>query len=131
MTADEFFGKHNPVLDENETLHKFGNYTIKGDIKCISSVTQNNIFSSLYYNYSRHQYFLVKIFASNKIHIDFFITNKGIQKEIFLGNEGFGYAEIGSTKDEVKTLFFSFMKECYYVDSFVGDKVYTLYFNEE
>jgi hypothetical protein len=129
MTAEEFFGNHNPVFEAKELLNKFGNYTVKGEITMIGSVTQNNIYSELYYNITSHQYFLVKIFPSNKIHIDFFITNRGIQKGLFYGTNGFLFSEIGQTKDEVKTIFFSYAKDCYYIDSFVGDKIYTLYFN--
>jgi hypothetical protein len=129
MTAEEFFGNHNPVFEAKEVLNKFGNYTVKGEITLIGSVSQDNIYSELYYNITSHQYFLVKIFPSNKIHIDFFITNRGIERGLLYGSSGFLFTEIGQTKDEVKTIFFSYAKDCYYIDSFVGDKIYTLYFN--
>ena len=71
----------------------------------------------------------MKIFPSNKIHIDFFITNRGIQKGLLYGTNSFLYTDIGTTKDEIKTLYFSYSKDCYYIDSFVNDRVYTIFFN--
>lgn len=129
MSEADFFGNHNSVYEASETLHRFGAYTVKGEITRISGKALNNIYSELYYNITNHQYFLVKIYPSNKIHIDFFITNRGIQKGLLYGTNGFLYTDIGTTKDEIKTLYFSYSKDCYYIDSFVNDKVYTIFFN--
>lgn len=136
MSADEFFGNGNSVfidLHSDYTIndlaeHNFGDYTIVGCIHLMGSVDQKNVYSELYFNITTMQHFLVKIYPSNKIHIDFFIQADDFH--IFTMSDENKRIE-AFTQDGSKELGFHRPKNCYYVTSFFNGRKHTLFFNRE
>ena len=128
MSESEFFGNHNSVFMPNDEEHNFGNYNIVGRIHLAGCVEQKNVYSELYLNSTYNQWFLVKIFPSNKIHIDFFIQADDFH--IFTMSDENKRIE-AFTQDGSKELGFHKPKNCYYVTSFFNGRKHTLFFNRE
>ena len=127
MSEEDFFGNHNSVFLPNDEEHNFGNYTIVGRIYLAGCVEQKNVYSELYLNSTYDQWFLVKIFPSNKIHIDFFIRSDDF-RTLTMSDD---HKRIEAfTQDNSKELGWYGPKKCYYVTSFFNGKKHTLFFDK-
>ena len=118
MTAEEFFGNGNSSCDVNETLYTFGNYKIKGDLEIVGIFSTEKIKSTLYYNHTKEQFFLLKEFQSGKNHIDFFLNFDNIEPGLFFDKPGIFKVKVAfSISGNQKLLSFDFSKNVYIIQS--------------
>jgi hypothetical protein len=128
MSEEDFFGNHNAAYIPDEAVHRFGNYNITGDIVIAGTFKTDKINNTLYYNYTRKQFFLLKEYLSGKCHIDFFISFDGIEPGLFYDMPGIFKVKVAfSNGYDEKLLSFDYTKNVYLVQSEYLGKQYTLY----
>lgn len=126
MDINEFF---EIIKGDDIQTTKFGNYTITGDLSLIGTFDNGNIFQQLYYNHSYNQYFLMKRYASEKVHIDFFKSFTSVPKGLLFGTSGYMKTCVAvNNGTPSKELYYDFDNERYIVSSQNDDKVYNISF---
>jgi hypothetical protein len=109
---------------------KIGTYIIVGEIVFISEMKTSRITQSLYWNKTYNQYFLKKVFVSNKVHIDFFDSSSFIYDDLYFHKSGYGITYIGGVEnnDITKELYFDFDSDSYFVNTITEEKSFTVVF---
>ncbi len=109
---------------------KIGTYIIVGEIVFISEMKTSRITQSLYWNKTYNQYFLKKVFISNKVHIDFFDSSSFIYDDLYFHKSGYGITYIGGVEnnDITKELYFDFDSDSYFVNTITEEKSFTVVF---
>ena len=126
MDINEFF---EIIKGDDIQTTKFGNYTITGDLSLIGTFDNANIFQQLYYNHSNNQYFLMKRYASEKVHIDFFKSFSSVPKGLLFGTSGYMKTCVAvNNGNPSKELYYDFDNERYIISSQNDDKVYNISF---
>lgn len=126
MDINEFF---EIIKGDDIQTTKFGNYMITGDLSLIGTFDNANIFQQLYYNHSNNQYFLMKRYASEKVHIDFFKSFSSVPKGLLFGTSGYMKTCVAVNNGiPSKELYYDFDNDRYIVSSQNDDKVYNISF---
>lgn len=131
MSEEEFFGAGNSVFLPDETISVFGNYKIKGDLEIAGVIETEKIKSTLYFNHTKKQFFLLKEYVSGKNHIDFFLFYDNVEAGLLFDKPGIFKTNIAfSVSSEETYLLFDFSKNTYIVQSEKNGKSYNSYYQK-
>ena len=131
MSEEDFFGNGNSTYIPDEAVHRFGNYNITGDLQVAGTFNTDKVKNTLYYNHTKKQFFLLKLFVSGKYHIDFFLSFDGIESGLFFDMPGIFKVKVAfSTGYDEKLLSFDYTKNVYLVQSENLGNQYTIYFQK-
>lgn len=111
--------------------HTFGSYEIQGNLTLLSTVTNKNVQSFLYFNNDAFTFLLVKKYNSGKYHIDFF-SRIDIQECLYdRDNVSIGDnvdVAVCYHKDHTKYLHFSWHHNAYVINSVAENVTYQTIF---
>jgi hypothetical protein len=97
--------------------------------KCLYET--NKVKTTLYYNHTKGQFFLLKNYLSGKNHIDFFLNFDNIEPGLFFDQPGIFKVKVAfSVGFEQKLLSFDFSKNVYIVQSENNGKEYNSYYQK-